>query len=86
MIRKLVKLDNNFAIIIDKPILDLLNIDETTSICITTDGNTIILQPLHPTQANELEAISTITDKQLREMYLELVEKYSDALERLSKN
>ena len=46
MIKKLSKYGNSFAIIIDKPILELLNITYNTSLKIKTDGEKIIIEPI----------------------------------------
>ncbi|HQO10476.1 MAG TPA: AbrB/MazE/SpoVT family DNA-binding domain-containing protein [Clostridiales bacterium] len=46
MIKKLVKHGNSSALIIDKPILDLLHIDENTSLDLSTDGVKLIITPL----------------------------------------
>ena len=45
MIKKLTKHGNSWALVIDKPILDLLNIDPETPLEITTDGQTLIVSP-----------------------------------------
>lgn len=46
MIKKLVAHGNSAALIIDKPILQLLKVDEETSFEITTDGRNLILSPV----------------------------------------
>ena len=46
MIKKLVAHGNSSALIIDKPILQLLKVDEATSFEITTDGKNLILSPV----------------------------------------
>ena len=45
MIKRLTRNGNSLAMVIDKPILDLLKIDATTPIEITTDGRTLLLTP-----------------------------------------
>lgn len=45
MIKTLVKHGNSLALIIDKPILDLLKIKEDTPLEITTDGTGLRLVP-----------------------------------------
>ncbi len=46
MIKKLVKHGNSYALIIDKPILDLLKITPDTPLEITTDGKGFhVMQP-----------------------------------------
>ncbi len=46
MTKRLVQHGNSSALIIDKPILDLLNIDQDTQLEITTDGIQLIIKPV----------------------------------------
>ncbi len=46
MIKKLVSHGNSAALIIDKPILQLLKADENTPFEITTDGRNLIISPV----------------------------------------
>ncbi len=46
MIKRLTTHGNSLALIIDKPILDLLNIKQKTPLEITTDGTNIIISPV----------------------------------------
>lgn len=46
MIKRLTSLGNSSALIIDKPILDMLNITPLTDLNITTDGKTLIIFPV----------------------------------------
>lgn len=46
MTKKLVQHGNSSALIIDKPILDLLKIDMNTQLEITTDGKQLIIKPI----------------------------------------
>ena len=49
MLKKLTKHGNSLALIIDKPILELLNISEDTELEISTeDGKTLKISPLSP--------------------------------------
>ena len=45
MIKKLTKHGNSWALIIDKPVLDLLQIEPETPLEIKTDGQTLIISP-----------------------------------------
>ena len=45
MIKKLTKHGNSWALVIDKPVLELLKIDVDTPLEITTDGRTLIVSP-----------------------------------------
>jgi antitoxin component of MazEF toxin-antitoxin module len=46
MQKKLVSHGNSAALIIDKPILDLLKVDMDTTLEITTDGKNLIISPI----------------------------------------
>ena len=46
MIKKMVTHGNSAALIIDKPILQLLKIDESTPLELTTDGRYLIISPI----------------------------------------
>jgi antitoxin component of MazEF toxin-antitoxin module len=45
MIKKLTQHGNSWALVIDKPILDLLKIDPSTPLEITTDGQLLMITP-----------------------------------------
>jgi len=45
-IKRLTKHGNSLAIIIDKPILQMLNIEEDTELKIDTDGKRIVIAPV----------------------------------------
>ncbi len=46
MIKKLTPIGNSLGLIIDRPILNLLDIDRHTELEITTDGETLMIQPV----------------------------------------
>jgi len=46
MIKKLSKHGNSLALVIDRPILELLGIDERTSLSISTDGEALVIVPV----------------------------------------
>ncbi|MCK4925610.1 MAG: AbrB/MazE/SpoVT family DNA-binding domain-containing protein [Spirochaetes bacterium] len=63
MIKKLIQHGNSAALIIDKPILELLKIDMDTPIELITDGKNLIISPVdktdHETKINKsLEKIN----------------------------
>ena len=45
MLKKLTKHGNSLALVIDRPILDLLKIDTDTALDISTDGKRLIIAP-----------------------------------------
>ena len=50
MMKKLTKHGNSHALVIDKAILELLEIDEETWINISTDGESLVLTPIKDEQ------------------------------------
>jgi antitoxin component of MazEF toxin-antitoxin module len=46
MVKKLTRLGNSLALLIDKPILDLLKITADTPIELSTDGHRLVVTPL----------------------------------------
>jgi antitoxin MazE len=47
MVKKLTKHGNSLALVIDRPILDLLKIDPTTPLEVTTDGKQLMITPVN---------------------------------------
>jgi antitoxin component of MazEF toxin-antitoxin module len=45
MLKKLTKHGNSLALVIDRPILDLLNISPETALDVSTDGKRLIIAP-----------------------------------------
>ena len=46
MVKKLTRHGNSLALVIDKAVLDLLNIDADTPLDISTDGDILIITPI----------------------------------------
>ena len=46
MRKKLSAVGNSLGIVIEKPILELLNIDRDTELELTTDGDRLIIEPV----------------------------------------
>jgi antitoxin MazE len=51
--KTLVRHGNSLALVIDKPILDLLHIDDDTPLEIATKGDSLIVTPFRDTGANK---------------------------------
>lgn len=79
MYKRLSKYGNNLALIIDKPILELLNIKEDTLLKVTTDGKSIIVIPLDG--HNDIDKISERPDVQ--KSFESVVKEYAPALKKL---
>lgn len=83
MIKKLSKYGNSFAILIDKPILELLNISEGTQLKIKTDGESIIITPIQ----SELSKIRKVSENvEVQKAFEEITRTYAPALKKLSEN
>lgn len=50
MIKKMIQHGNSSALIIDKPIMELLHIDNETLLEISTDGSNIIISPVQDSE------------------------------------
>ena len=77
MIKKLVRHGNSRAIVIDKPVLDLLNIGEDTEIEIITDGNSLIMRPVRIADSERKQAFEVALEETNRD--------WGGALKRLAK-
>ena len=53
MIKKLTKHGNSWALVIDKPILDLLQIDPKAPLEVKTEGQTLIVSPCESADRKE---------------------------------
>lgn len=49
MIKTMIQHGNSSALVIDKPIMELLNIEQSTPLEIVTDGKNIIISPIKDT-------------------------------------
>ena len=65
--KKLTKLGNSQALVIDRPVLDLLNITSDTELMVTTDGTSLIITPVQDQGENnkKFEAALSSTNKRL---------------------
>lgn len=56
MIKKLTAIGNSLGLIIEKPILELLNIDRETPLEVRTDGEGLIIRPQRQSRSARLRA------------------------------
>ncbi len=56
MVKTLSSVGNSLALIIERPILDLLNITKDTPLEITTDGTSLTLRPIRPSHEERVRA------------------------------
>jgi len=74
MIKKMIQHGNSSALIIDKPILELLKINADTPLEISTDGKNIIISPVQ--DKNRLKKFDKSLDH--------INKKYRDTLKKLA--
>ncbi len=77
MPKKLTKHGNSLALIIDKPLLQLLNITEKTNLELIIEDNSLIIRPIKRSKRSK---------KELKEIADEIMEKYAEAFKKLAKN
>ncbi len=75
MIKKLIKHGNSAALVLDKPILDLLDISIDTPVEITTDGKNLILSP-QKDASGEKDIIDSL--KKINQKYQHVLKKLGE--------
>lgn len=76
MIKKLSKHGNSLALVIDKPILELLGIDEHTELCFHTNGRGFTVEPA--------DASPKHMDEGLDEVMQRIEDRYEQVFRRLA--
>ncbi len=74
MVKTLIKHGNSLALVIDKPILEMLHVTPDTPLELTTDGDTIMISPIRHRDRQ----------KRLRQSLQKINNKYRDDLKRLA--
>lgn len=74
MVKKLTQIGSSLGLIIDKPVLDLLEIDRETPLVIRTDGRRLIIEPQRTADA----------DRQVRRAIATVAETYADTFKKLA--
>ena len=75
VIKTLTKHGNSLALILDKPILELLNIDIETPISISTDGKSLTLSPVFDEKRDEkLTKIRALVNKKYETTFRKLAD------------
>ncbi|MCA9113255.1 MAG: hypothetical protein KDA52_25100 [Planctomycetaceae bacterium] len=75
MIKQLRKVGNSNAIILDKPILELLGIEENAEVQLTVQNGTLIITPTNP---------HTVSQEKVNEILDQLVDNRRDVYQRLA--
>ena len=75
MIKRLTKHGNSYALVIERPILDLLNIDPESPLEVITDGDTLTIAPVRDAKRRKrFEAALAKTNKKYGRMLGRLAE------------
>ena len=75
MVKKLTRHVNSLALVIDRPILDLLKIDPETPLDISTDGRQLIVAPAKPSaRRKKFDAAQEWAHKRYGKAFRELAE------------
>lgn len=75
MIKRLTKHGNSYALVIERPIMDLLDIEPETPLEIVTDGNTLTIAPVRdPKRRARFEAALAKTNAKYGKMLKRLAE------------
>jgi len=74
MVKTLTKHGNSFALVIEKPIMDLLHIQPDTPLEISSDGRSLLIRPVDSDRQNKFNAILEKTCNQYHEAFKKLAE------------
>jgi len=77
MSKKLTKHGNSYALIIDKPLLQVLNISEHTILNLSIEDGALIIKPVQISEKKKKQSVKKIAE--------EMMEKYADVFEKLAK-
>ncbi len=76
MPKKLTRHGNSLALIIDKPLLEVLKITEKTDLEISIQNNRLIIQPV--------QTITEYSDQKIMKMAKEFMDKYHEVFKKLA--
>lgn len=74
MIKRLTQAGNSYAVVIDKPILELLHISPQTELRVSTDGRSLTLTPVNAASDAEFKAAHTKVLKQHAKTFRKLAD------------
>lgn len=79
MKKRLTPIGNSLGLVIEKPILELLNIDRETELEILTDGNALVVRPVRTAQEDEHHEKVRQTAKRVMTEHYETFKKLADS-------
>ena len=77
MSKKLTRHGNSYALIIDKPLLQILNISEHTVLNLSIQDGALIIKPVKASVSKKSQSVKKIAQ--------EIMEEYTDVFEKLAK-
>jgi putative addiction module antidote len=77
MEKKFTKHGNSIALVIDKPLLKMLNIDENATIVLSIKDGSLIITPKRQADTKHYNTIDAVAD--------EIMDEYEDVFRKLSK-
>lgn len=74
MVKTLTKHGNSYALVIEKPIMDLLHIQPDTQLEISTDGKSLVIRPVDAVRQEKFQKVMDETFEQYDEAFKKLAE------------
>lgn len=74
MVKTLTKHGNSYALVIEKPIMDLLHIQPDTQLEISTDGKSLTVRPVDSAREEKFQKVMNETFEQYHEAFKKLAE------------
>lgn len=74
MVKNLIKHGNSYALVIDKPIMELLHIQPDTQLELSTDGKALLIRPVDTARQEKFQKVVDRTFEQYHEAFKKLAE------------
>ena len=74
MVKTLTKHGNSYALVIEKPIMDLLHIQPETQLEISTDGKSLLVRPVDTARQEKFQKVTDETFETYHEAFKKLAE------------
>ena len=74
MVKTLTKHGNSYALVIEKPIMDLLHIQPETQLDISTDGKSLLVRPVDTARQEKFQKVVDKTFETYHEAFKKLAE------------
>ena len=84
MVKRLTKHGNSLALIIDKPILDLLKITDKTELEIAVENGELIIRPTKKKRTKAQTEAKTATAEQMRKLTKKITSEYAEVFRKLA--